>query len=110
MVAGGFAALNACGPALCRDGAVVADAVEVTRPRAAQATPSTQGRVAVKMHELRLPRRGRDHKTSSAHEKTQRRSRTEPSWATEATSVPSGLKISPRVRPRPFCALGDSMA
>src|SRR5262249_4631188 len=29
------------------------------------------------------------------------RSRTEPSCATEATSVPSGLKISPRVRPRP---------
>ena len=38
------------------------------------------------------------------------RSRTEPSCATEATSVPSGLKIRPRVRPRPPCALGESCA
>ena len=36
--------------------------------------------------------------------------RTEPSCATEATSVPSGLKIRPRVRPRPSCALGESCA
>jgi hypothetical protein len=36
------------------------------------------------------------------------RSRTEPSWATEATSVPSCLKIRPRVRPRPPWALGES--
>ena len=36
--------------------------------------------------------------------------RTEPSCATEATSVPSGLKIRPRVRPRPPCALGESCA
>ncbi len=35
------------------------------------------------------------------------RSRTEPSCATEATSVPSGLKIMPRVKPRPPCALGE---
>ena len=38
------------------------------------------------------------------------RSRTEPSCATEATSVPSGLKIRPRVKPRPSCALGESCA
>ena len=38
------------------------------------------------------------------------RSRTEPSCATEATSVPSGLKIMPRVKPRPPCALGESCA
>ena len=38
------------------------------------------------------------------------RSRTEPSCATEATSVPSGLKIMPRVSPRPSCALGESWA
>jgi hypothetical protein len=38
------------------------------------------------------------------------RSRTEPSCATEATSVPSGLKISPRVRPLPPCVLGESCA
>jgi GYF domain 2 len=38
------------------------------------------------------------------------RSRIEPSWATEATSVPSGLKIMPRVRPRPPRALGESWA
>ena len=36
--------------------------------------------------------------------------RTEPSCATEATSVPSGLKIRPRVKPRPPCALGESCA
>ena len=30
--------------------------------------------------------------------------------ATEATSVPSGLKIMPRVSPRPSCALGESCA
>ena len=36
--------------------------------------------------------------------------RTEPSWATDATSVPSGLKIRPRVSPRPSCALGESCA
>ena len=36
--------------------------------------------------------------------------RTEPSWATDATSVPSGLKIRPRVKPRPPCALGESCA
>ena len=36
--------------------------------------------------------------------------RTEPSWATDATSVPSGLKIRPRVNPRPSCALGESCA
>ena len=36
--------------------------------------------------------------------------RTEPSCATEATSVPSGLKIMPRVSPRPSCALGESCA
>ena len=36
--------------------------------------------------------------------------RTEPSWATDATSVPSGLKIRPRVNPRPPCALGESCA
>ena len=38
------------------------------------------------------------------------RSRSEPSCATEATSVPSCLKIMPRVRPRPPCALGESWA
>jgi hypothetical protein len=38
------------------------------------------------------------------------RSRTEPSCATEATSVPSCLKIRPRVSPRPPCALGESWA
>jgi hypothetical protein len=38
------------------------------------------------------------------------RSRSEPSWATEATSVPSCLKIMPRVRPRPPCAPGESWA
>ena len=38
------------------------------------------------------------------------RSRSEPSCATEATSVPSCLKIMPRVRPRPPCALGESCA
>ena len=38
------------------------------------------------------------------------RSRTEPSCATDATSVPSGLKIRPRVSPRPPCALGESCA
>ncbi|MHC2583519.1 hypothetical protein ACVI1J_004265 [Bradyrhizobium diazoefficiens] len=38
------------------------------------------------------------------------RSRTEPSCATEATSVPSGLKIEPRVSPRPLRALGESWA
>ena len=36
--------------------------------------------------------------------------RSEPSWATDATSVPSGLKIRPRVNPRPPCALGESCA
>ena len=36
--------------------------------------------------------------------------RTEPSCATDATSVPSGLKIRPRVKPRPPCALGESCA
>ena len=36
--------------------------------------------------------------------------RTEPSCATDATSVPSGLKIRPRVSPRPSCALGESCA
>ena len=41
---------------------------------------------------------------------THLRSRSEPSWATEATSVPSCLKIMPRVRPRPPCALGESWA
>ena len=40
----------------------------------------------------------------------QRRSRSEPSCATEATSVPSCLKIRPRVRPRAPCALGESWA
>ena len=38
------------------------------------------------------------------------RSRSEPSCATDATSVPSCLKIMPRVRPRPPCALGESCA
>jgi hypothetical protein len=38
------------------------------------------------------------------------RSRSEPSCATEATRVPSGLKIMPRVRPRPARALGESWA
>ncbi len=38
------------------------------------------------------------------------RSRSEPSCATEATSVPSCLKIMPRVRPRPPRALGESWA
>jgi hypothetical protein len=38
------------------------------------------------------------------------RSRIEPSCATDATSVPSGLKIRPRVSPRPPCALGESCA
>jgi hypothetical protein len=38
------------------------------------------------------------------------RSRTEPSCATDATSVPSGLKMRPRVSPRPPCALGESCA
>ena len=41
---------------------------------------------------------------------THLRWRTEPSCATDATSVPSGLKIRPRVRPRPPCALGESCA
>lgn len=36
--------------------------------------------------------------------------RSEPSCATEATSVPSCLKIMPRVRPRPPRALGESWA
>ena len=45
---------------------------------------------------------------ASARDAVHLRSRTEPSWATEATSVPSGLKIRPRVRPRPPCALGES--
>ena len=49
--------------------------------------------------------RGRRNRPS-AH----RRRRTEPSWATEATRVPSGLKIRPRVRPLPPCALGESWA
>ena len=39
-----------------------------------------------------------------------RRWRTEPSCATDATSVPSGVNIWPRVRPRPPCALGESCA
>ena len=42
--------------------------------------------------------------------RTYLRSRTEPSCATDATSVPSGLKIRPRVSPRPPCALGESCA
>ena len=36
--------------------------------------------------------------------------RSEPSCATEATSVPSCLKIMPRVKARPSCALGKSCA
>src|SRR3974390_1229338 len=43
-------------------------------------------------------------------EQIYRLSRTEPSCATEAISVPSGLKIRPRVSPRPACALGESCA
>jgi len=50
------------------------------------------------------------HHVYTTCQKAQRPSRTEPSWTTEATSVPSGLKIKPRTRPRPPCALGDSLA
>ncbi len=39
-----------------------------------------------------------------------RRSRTRPSCATEATSVPSRVKIKPREKPREPCRLGESCA
>src|SRR3954466_7627848 len=38
------------------------------------------------------------------------RCRSDPSCATEATKVPSGLKIMPRVSPRPARAEGESWA
>src|SRR6202043_4052074 len=53
---------------------------------------------------------GRKNRLSDPTTAHHLRSRTEPSWATDATSVPSGLKIRPRVRPRPPCALGESCA
>src|SRR5581483_4442829 len=39
-----------------------------------------------------------------------RRCRTRPSWATDATSVPSRVNISPREKPREPCRLGESCA
>ena len=53
-------------------------------------------------------------RTDTANARSRQRAhlrwRSEPSCATEATSVPSCLKIMPRVRPRPPCALGESWA
>ena len=53
---------------------------------------------------------GRERRATRTPERVHLRWRTEPSCATDATSVPSGLKIRPRVRPRPPCALGESCA
>ena len=59
---------------------------------------------------LRVCREGYPVPTFPDHARNYLRSRTEPSCATDATSVPSGLKIRPRVSPRPPCALGESFA
>ena len=55
-------------------------------------------------------RTGRANGCTPTPERVHLRWRSEPSCATEATSVPSCLKIMPRVRPRPPCALGESCA
>ena len=52
----------------------------------------------------------RDAADANAARRVHLRWRSEPSCATEATSVPSCLKIMPRVSPRPPRALGESCA
>src|SRR4051794_16503849 len=53
---------------------------------------------------------GKGHAALRGLKRRHLRCRSEPSCATEATRVPSCLKIMPRVSPRPPRALGESWA